>query len=109
VGFGVEIVFFVMLGLLILGPKGLHSMLVRVARAKVELERATRGLKSELATVLEVGETDGSRESVRPSPAAESAPDLHAREHNSQEHHAREHNGPENDGRERTEEVFTPG
>jgi Sec-independent protein translocase protein TatA len=104
VGFGVEIVFFVMLGLLILGPKGLHSMLVRVARAKVELERATRGLKSELATVLEVGEEDGSHESVRPSPGPESASDLHDQEHN-----GREHIGLEHDRRKDTEDVFTRG
>jgi hypothetical protein len=103
-GFGVEIVFFVMLGLLILGPKGLHTMLVRVARVKVEFERATRGLKSELATVLEAGEEDGSHESVRPPPGLESAPDLHDQEHNGTEHIGLEH-----DRREDTEDVFTRG
>ena len=79
-GFGMEIVFVVMLGLLVLGPKRLHTMLVHVARAKVELENATRGLKSQLAAELDAapgfGGTDCSDESVRsePSPVPESAP-----------------------------------
>ena len=33
-GFGTEILFVLMLGLLILGPKRLHAMLGHVARAK---------------------------------------------------------------------------
>jgi len=45
-----------------LGPKRLHTMLVYVARAKAELENATRGLKSQLAAELdtapEAGKTD---------------------------------------------------
>jgi len=62
VGFGMEILFVLMLGLLVLGPKRLHTMLVYVARAKAELENATRGLKSQLAAELdaapEAGTTD---------------------------------------------------
>ncbi len=61
-GFGMEILFVLMLGLLVLGPKRLHTMLVYVARAKAELENATRGLKSQLAAELdaasEAGTTD---------------------------------------------------
>jgi hypothetical protein len=53
VGFGMEILFVLMLGLLILGPKQLHTILVRVAKAKAELENATRGLKSQLAAELD--------------------------------------------------------
>ena len=52
-GFGMEILFVLMLGLLVLGPKRLHTMLVYVARAKAELENATRGLKSQLAAELD--------------------------------------------------------
>jgi Sec-independent protein translocase protein TatA len=48
-----EILFVLMLGLLILGPKRLHTMLAHVARVKAELENATRGLKSQLAAELE--------------------------------------------------------
>jgi Sec-independent protein translocase protein TatA len=53
VGFGIELVFVLVLGLLILGPKRLHTMLVHVARAKAELENATRGLKSQVAAELD--------------------------------------------------------
>ena len=52
-GFGMEILVVLMLGLLILGPKRLHTMLAHVARAKAELENATRGLKSQLAAELD--------------------------------------------------------
>jgi Sec-independent protein translocase protein TatA len=66
VGFGTEILFMLMLGLVVLGPKRLHAMLGHVARAKAELENATRGMKSQLATELDAapldGKTDGSRE-----------------------------------------------
>ena len=48
-----EILFVLMLGLLVLGPKRLHTLLAHVARAKAELENATRGLKSQLAAELE--------------------------------------------------------
>jgi hypothetical protein len=41
VGFGTEILFMLMLGLVVLGPKRLHTMLGHVARAKAELENAT--------------------------------------------------------------------
>ena len=61
-GFGMEILFVLMLGLLVLGPKRLQTMLVYVARAKAELENATRGLKSQLAAELDAapgaGKTD---------------------------------------------------
>lgn len=41
------------LGLVVLGPKRLHAMLGHVARAKVELENAARGIKSQLAAELD--------------------------------------------------------
>jgi len=67
VGFGMEMVFVLVLGLLILGPKRLHTMLTYVARAKAELETATRGVKSHLATelhaALEESKTGQSHES----------------------------------------------
>lgn len=53
-GFGMEMLFVLVLGLLILGPKRLHTMLGHVARAKAELENATRSLKSQLAAELDV-------------------------------------------------------
>jgi Sec-independent protein translocase protein TatA len=53
VGFGMEILFVLMLGLLVLGPKRLYTMLAHAARAKAELENATRGLTSQLAAKLD--------------------------------------------------------
>ena len=48
-----EILFVLILGLLILGPKQMHTILAHMARAKAELENATRGLKSQLAAEIE--------------------------------------------------------
>ena len=66
--FGTEILFMLMLGLVVLGPKRLHSMLGHVARAKAELENAIRGTKSQLAAQLDPApqesQTDRSHESV---------------------------------------------
>ncbi len=52
-GFGAEILFVLMLGLLLLGPKQLHTLLGHVARAKAQFEQASRGFKSQLAAELE--------------------------------------------------------
>jgi len=65
-GFGTEILFIVLLGLVVLGPKRMHAMLGHVARAKAELENAARGIKSQLATELDAasgaGKADPSHE-----------------------------------------------
>ena len=67
-GFGTEILFVLMLGLLLLGPKQLHTLLGHVARVKSQLEQASRGLKSQLAAELDAvhqdGKTDGSHKPV---------------------------------------------
>jgi Sec-independent protein translocase protein TatA len=63
VGLGTEILFILTLGLLVLGPKQLHTVLKHVARAKVELENATRGLKSQLAAELDAAPRDGKTDS----------------------------------------------
>ena len=52
-GFGVELLFMLMLGLILLGPKRLHTMLGHVARAKAEFDQASRGIKSQLMAELE--------------------------------------------------------
>jgi Sec-independent protein translocase protein TatA len=52
VGFGVELLFMLMLGLILLGPKRLHTMLGHVARAKAEFDQASRGIKSQLMAEL---------------------------------------------------------
>jgi Sec-independent protein translocase protein TatA len=53
VGFGMEMLFVLVLGLLILGPKRLHTILAHASRAKAELENAARGLKFQLAAELD--------------------------------------------------------
>ena len=52
-GFGIEILFVLFLGLLVLGSKPLHTILGRMAQAKAEFENAARGLKSQLAAELD--------------------------------------------------------
>ena len=58
-GFGTEILFMLMLGLMVLGPKRLHTMLAHVARAKAKFEDASRGFKSQLAAQLDAASPDG--------------------------------------------------
>jgi len=53
VGFGAEILFILLLGLLVLGPKRLHIVLADVARAKARFEEAGRGFKSQLTAELQ--------------------------------------------------------
>jgi Sec-independent protein translocase protein TatA len=48
-GFGTEIPLLLGLGLVVLGPKRMHGMLGRVARAKTEFDKMSRGFKSHLA------------------------------------------------------------
>ena len=64
-GFGTEILFMLMLGLVVLEPKRLHAMLGHVARAKAELENATRGLKSQLGGELDAAHHEGKTETSR--------------------------------------------
>jgi Sec-independent protein translocase protein TatA len=47
-GFGTEILFVLMLGLVLFGPKRLHTILRHVARVKAQFEEASRGFKSQL-------------------------------------------------------------
>ena len=61
-GLGTEILFVLMLGLLILGPKQMHTLLGRVARAKAQLEEASRSLKSQLASEFDAAHHEGKTE-----------------------------------------------
>ena len=67
-GFGTEILFMLVLGLLLLGPKRLPTILGHVARAKTQFEKATRTFKSQLQAELEGqhdnGEADLSQEAA---------------------------------------------
>jgi Sec-independent protein translocase protein TatA len=66
VGFGTEILFVLVLGLLVLGPKRLHATLTHLARAKAQFEEASRAFKSNLEAELDAAphksEIDGSPE-----------------------------------------------
>ena len=65
-GLGTEILFVLILGLLVLGPKQMHALLGHVARAKSQFEKASRGFKSQLEAELDSthqkGETDALHE-----------------------------------------------
>ena len=63
-GLSTEILFIVMLGLLVLGPKQLHSLLGHVARAKAQFEVASRGFKSRLAAELDAAHQDGETDAL---------------------------------------------
>ena len=58
-GFGTEIFFFVALGLLVLGPKRLHTMLGHIARAKARFEETNQALKSQLTAELDGKRLEG--------------------------------------------------
>jgi Sec-independent protein translocase protein TatA len=53
VSLGTEVLFILVLGLLVLGPKRLHTLSGHVARAKAQFEEASRGLKSQLEAELD--------------------------------------------------------
>ena len=52
-GFGTEILFIVALGVIVLGPKRLHTMIGHVARTKARFEETTEAFKSQLAEELD--------------------------------------------------------
>ncbi len=52
-GFGTEMLFLVALGLVVLGPKRLHTLLENVARMKAEFDKVNRGIKSQVTAELE--------------------------------------------------------
>lgn len=52
-GFGIEIFFFVALGVVVLGPRQLQAMIGHMARARARFEEATHALKSQLADELD--------------------------------------------------------
>ena len=72
-GFGAEILFILLLGLLVLGPKRLHIVLANVARAKARFEEASRGFKSQLTAELEAVSQRPGNEEHSPLLATENA------------------------------------
>jgi Sec-independent protein translocase protein TatA len=65
VGFGAEILFVLVLGLLVLGPKRLHTLLGHLSRAKAQFEEASRGFKSQLDPELDSPHRDGKADVTR--------------------------------------------
>lgn len=61
-GFGIEILFGLLLGLLLLGPKQLHTLLGHIARAKAQFDQASRGFKSQLAEEFDAAHQEGKTE-----------------------------------------------
>ena len=57
-GLGGGILFALLLGLIVLGPRQLQTMLVQVVRAKAQLDNATRGFKSQLVAELDAATED---------------------------------------------------
>jgi Sec-independent protein translocase protein TatA len=51
--FTTEILFFLILGLLVLGPKSMQAMFGHVVRAKAEFDKATRTFKTQVVGELE--------------------------------------------------------
>ncbi len=61
--FGTEIIFILLLALLVLGPKRLHTTLAQIARAKAQFENATHSFKSQLAAEFEAAPANGKTDS----------------------------------------------
>jgi Sec-independent protein translocase protein TatA len=53
VGFGAEFLFICVLGVLLLGPKRMATLVGHLARTKAQLEHATRNFKAQLDAELE--------------------------------------------------------
>jgi Sec-independent protein translocase protein TatA len=58
-GFGAERPLLFALGFVVLGPKRMHAMLGHVERAKAEFDKASRGIKSQLAATSRGAQHDG--------------------------------------------------
>jgi len=52
-GFGTELPLLLGRGFVVLGPKRMHAMLGHIARVKADFDKASGGIKSQLATELQ--------------------------------------------------------
>lgn len=69
-GSGTEIIFIAGLGVLILGPKRLHTLLGQVGKAKARFEEVKRGINSQLEAELQTAPPLGNRDNSRQSDGA---------------------------------------
>jgi len=51
--FTTEILFFLVIAFVVLGPKSLQALFIRVVRAKAEFDKATRTFQAQLAAELD--------------------------------------------------------
>ena len=63
-GFGIESLFFVALGYLVLGPKRLQTMIGHVTRAKARFEEIAQAFKSQLVEELDMEHPETPKSSV---------------------------------------------
>ena len=63
-GFGGGLALFIVVGFLVLGPKSMQEALKHVARAKAELDRCSREIKSHLTAEIE-GNVAACKESLQ--------------------------------------------
>jgi len=68
-GLGTELPLLLALGFVVLGPKRMQAMLGHVARAKAELHKASRGIKSQLPGEINDALQDGRNDDGTPSEA----------------------------------------
>ncbi len=68
-GLGTELPLLLALGFVVLGPKRMQAMLGHVARAKAELHKASRGIKSQLPGEINGALQDGRNDDGTPSEA----------------------------------------
>ena len=71
-GFGTELLFAVVLGFLILGPKRMHAVMGQVARAKTEFQKFSADFKTQLSADLKAAPEE--REGMQSRSSAESGP-----------------------------------
>jgi Sec-independent protein translocase protein TatA len=57
-GFGTELLLFVGLGYVVLGPQRMHTIVQHIARTKVEFEKTRQQIKSQLETQLDAKPKD---------------------------------------------------
>jgi len=57
-GFGCELLFFIGPGYVVLGPRRMHDVLQRVARAKRDFDKTRAELTAQLSTTMNAGEKD---------------------------------------------------
>ena len=67
-GFGAGLPLFVALGFLVFGPRRMHATLGQLARAKAEFDKASCGIKSQLAAELGGTPSSARRHDEEPAP-----------------------------------------